>query len=230
MSILKFKEFVNESYLEGSRAPIYHYTSLYNLNGILDSDLLKMGRMVREPKNNRMAIALTRNPYFTHDGYVRESPRIVLDLDKLKNDGIISYPVDEIGIAQKQSDGNHTDNFSKSGFSNIKSGKRGTAHNLDLPKDYIMEIEFEERIYQNIKNLGKYIISIEFASSVELNDETKYELGKYLEKYPHIKVNKYGVDERSQVTDITNDIVEFHQSQENEQKERILDYRRKYNS
>jgi hypothetical protein len=97
MSIKKFDDFVNEAYLKGGRQPLYHYTSDYSILKILSDDLLKTSNVVR-PKGTK-AICLTRNPYFTHDGGVKTSPRIVLDYDKLIRDGYRSYPVDEIGIA-----------------------------------------------------------------------------------------------------------------------------------
>lgn len=205
MRIFNFEEFVNESYLKGSRAPIYHYTRRYAFSKILDSDTLKLGRPSREIRNNGKATALTRNPYYTHDGASLNSPRFVLDLDKLKNDGIRSYPVDEIGIAMKQG-GMTNKNFSKSNFDEVKSGKRGTAHGLDLPETPALETEFEERIYKDVPNLSKYIISIDLAT--EPDNSLKQELKKYLQKYPHIVINLYDTKKRHQVTDITKQILE----------------------
>lgn len=197
MIIKKFDDFVNESYLKGSRQPLYHYTSNYGITKILSDDLLKTS-LVSRPKGTK-AICLTRNPYFTHDGGVKTSPRIVLDYDKLIRDGYRSHPVDEIGIAARGMDRN----LIKSNFKEIKSGTRGTKHGLDLPKNPKLETEFEERIYKDIKNLGNYIISIDFTKIPNSINEIK----SYLDKYPHIIVNVYDSENRHKVTDITNKIL-----------------------
>jgi len=84
MIIKRFLDFVNESYLKGGRQPLYHYSRTSNLTNIMKDDVLKMGRVAR-PRGSK-AICLTRSPYFTHDGGVTTSPRIVLNHDKLRND------------------------------------------------------------------------------------------------------------------------------------------------
>jgi hypothetical protein len=82
MIIKKFIEFIDESYLSGSRQPLYHITS--RLQAILVTDLLKCGRPARASQGND-------NIDFTHtDDYIIE-----LDNDKLRKYGIKSYPVDE---------------------------------------------------------------------------------------------------------------------------------------
>lgn len=198
MSIKKFNEFINEAYLKGGRQPLYHYTSDYNITKILSDDLLKISSVAR-PRGTK-AICLTRNPYYTLDGNVKNSPRIVLDYDKLIRDGYRSYPVDEIGIAAISS--NKDRNLIKSNFKEVKSGTRGTKHGLDLPKTPQLETEFEERIYKDIKNIGNYIISIEFSKSPNSINEIR----SYLNKYPHIIINIYDSENRHKVTDITAEI------------------------
>jgi len=203
MIIKRFLDFVNESYLKGGRQPLYHYSRRPGIIGIINDDVLKMGSVAR-PRGSK-AICLTRSPYFTHDGVAKASPRIVLNHDKLKNDGYNSLPVDEIGIAGNKS--KHSGNFTKSKFDNIKSGKRPVPNGLDLPKPGWMglEVEFEERIYSDIKDIGKYIISFEFAKE---SDIPKGDLINYLEKYPHIVINLYDSNKRNTVVDITDKIIE----------------------
>jgi len=203
MVIKRFIEFVNESYLKGGRQPLYHYSRTSNLTKIMDSDFLKMGTVAR-PRGSK-AICLTRSPYFTHDGGVTHSPRIVLNHDKLKNDGYNSFPVDEVGIAGNKS--KHSGNFTKSKIDNIKSGKRPVPNGLNLPKPggkiRGLEVEFEERIYSDIQDIGKYIISFEFTKE---SDIPTHQIITYLEKYPDIVINLYDTDKRSTVFDITDKV------------------------
>lgn len=77
---------------------------------------------------------------------------------------------------------------------------------LDLPETPVLETEFEERIYKDVPNLSKYIISIDLAT--EPDNSLKQELKKYLQKYPHIVINLYDTKKRHQVTDITKQILE----------------------
>lgn len=201
MRVKTFQEFVNEAYLEGSRQPLYHYTFLSRLSSIIESNILKMGTPAR-PRGSK-AICLTRNPYFSHDGVGLEC-RISLDYDKLKNDGYRSHPFDEVGTVTKDT---KNINFIKSNFPSIKQGKRNIQHGLDLPKIGTgLEVEFEERIYKDIKNIGKYIISIDFS-----NESTALRLSvldRYLEEYPHIKIKVFDEKYKSQTKDITNKITD----------------------
>ncbi len=183
MFIKNFYDFTNEAYLEGGRAPIYHFTYSHKLPNILADDELKTSKPSRQSHGHDKSISLTRNiDYFEKSGFCFE-----LDADKLRIFGYKIYPVDEWAWKEGKPnlDAIRRFNFCKSNFAEVKSGKRGTKHKLDLPKDPILETEFEERIYKNIKNLGKYILKIYI--SYDIND--KY-LKDYLRKYPHIRVYK----------------------------------------
>lgn len=200
MRIKNFIEFIKESYLEGSRQPIYHIT--YKLISILQTDLLKCGKPSRTSHGKDKSISLTRNIDFGHDG-ANLDEMIELDVDKLRNSGIKTYPVDEWAWkdGKRNIDVIKKVNFIKSNFVEVKDGKRGTKHNLDLPKDPILETEFEERIYQDVTNLGKYIISLNFGEkpSIEYFNVVK----DYLQKYPHIKIylmDKYNKRKRTDIT------------------------------
>jgi len=200
MKIKKFLDFITESYLEGSRQPLYHLT--YRLVYILDSDLLKCGKPSRATHGKDKSISVTRNIDFSHDGALI-SEIIELDADKLIRAGIRPYPADEIGSVTKN---DKTRNFSKSNFDEVKSGKRGTKHGLDLPTDPVLETEFEERIFQDIPNLGRYMMSINLQRSNSNRNralEVESKISEYLKKYPHIKVFEFDPKNRRKKTDIT---------------------------
>ena len=210
MIIKKFIEFTNESYLEGSRQPIYHITR--HLYDILKTDLLKCNKPARTSHGKDKSISLTRNIDFSD---VPSNEIIELDVDKLINSGIKTYPVDEWAWknGKRNLDTiNLSRNLSKSGFDEFKKGNRGTKHNLDLPKEFKLETEFEERIYKDITNLGKYIISLNFRQEPSRGIyDTSGDFGvvkDYLQKYPHIKVYLMDKDNRRKRTDITYKFVE----------------------
>jgi hypothetical protein len=154
--ILKYKQFIKEAYLSGSKQPLYHFTK--NLPKILETDILKRSIPSGQTHGYEKSISFTRNIDFSD---LLTWFYLELDTDKLFNYGIKSYPVDEAGwkVVSKKSD----TKTQKSNFDSVKSGLRGTKHNLNLPnlKEVTLETEFEERIYKDIPNLGKYIISIE---------------------------------------------------------------------
>jgi hypothetical protein len=195
--LLKYKIFEEESYLKGGRAPIYHYT--HRLEDIIKSDMLKIGTPARGP----LGICVTRQKEFG-DHSMHGSCRLVLDVDKLKSDGYNPQPVDEIGLAQFYTKNgrerlrknpapknSEISNHMKSNFDEFKKGMRGTYHGIeDLPKigDITLPYEYEERIYRDIKNIGKYIISIDFPKGSII--DTKL-IKEYQVKYPQIEVKYY---------------------------------------
>lgn len=206
MKIKRFIEFIDESYLGGSRQPLYHVT--YRLYDILKTDLLKCGKPSRTSHGSSKSISLTRNIDFGHDGadFLNEEnldEMIELDVDKLRNSGIKTYPVDEWAWkdGKRNLDVIKKVNFIKSNFDEVKSRRRGTKHNLDLPKEPILETEFEERIYQDITDLGKYLISLNFVKEPGAGDFDV--VRNYLIKYPHIKIYLMDKDNRRKKTDIT---------------------------
>lgn len=185
--IKKFNEFISEelAYLAGHRQPLYHFTS--KLDVILDEDVLKLGNPARGSHGKTKAICVTRNPDFAEHGSIY----IELDYSKMLNDGYKAYPVDEWAWSRNGTpnrDAIKQHNFNKSQFPQVLAGRRGTKHGTNIPhKLGVLETEFEERFYTDIKNIGKYIISINFPSNQSYNN-----LEKYLKEYPHIKV--YNVD------------------------------------
>ena len=202
MIIKRFIDFVNEAYLKGSRAPLYHFTA--KLQNIIYSDKLLTSRPSRPSHNKERSISLTRNiNYIEYKGF----PCIELDIDELKSDGIKVFPVDEWAwtkTGEPNKDVIKKYHMGKANFKEIKSGKRGTSHGLNLPKNPTLEIEFEERIFKNIDNVGKYIISI-YLQKHSL-ERLEKEIHNYLKKYPHIKIYLYNTDIRKG-KDITEEIL-----------------------
>lgn len=187
MIIKKFLEFISESYLLGGRSPLYHNTSM--LKSILKSDSLKMSKPSCSSHGKKKSISLTRNIlYFEYMVDGMSDYIIKLDTDKLIIDGYYPYPVDEWAWLDGKPNIYITKNnsYGKSNFPAIKQGKRTLKHNLDLPtdKNYGLGIEYEERIFKNINNLGKYIISISIVGDY---NRMNY-INDYLKKYPHIKI------------------------------------------
>jgi hypothetical protein len=211
MFIKKFEDFINEAYLKGGRQPVYHFTSSSGLLGIIKSDELKTSKPARQSHGYDKSISLTRNIDYSDS---RNDFCLELDSDSLLRDGYRIYPVDEIswkeGKPNKLAIKNF--NFIKSNFLDVKSGKRGTKHGLKLPKNPILETEFEERIYKNVKGVGKYILRIILNRDVLntrigfLNEDLRDILVDYLNKYPHVRIYKSDGDFRRSI-DITDLVV-----------------------
>lgn len=199
--IKKFNEFISEelAYLAGHRQPLYHFTQ--NLKGILQSDMLKLGNPARGSHGKTKAIAVTRNPDFAEHG----STYIELDYSKLYNDGYKAFPIDEWAWNRNGTPNplNKEKNFGKANFPSVLKGYRGTKHGTNIPhKLGMLETEFEERFYTDIKDLGKYIISINYEKG-----RGDSNLKEYLEKYPHIKVYNVEKSNHRKKTDITDTII-----------------------
>ena len=178
-----------------NRHPLYHAT--FSLGKILKEDILKIS-----PKVSRgpIGVCLTRSKLYGLDGNLGSSIyyRLILDRDKLLIDGYRSYPLDEWAL--KKNPKNRTEwvekdsisrkNFSKSNFDKITNGPRYTPHGNGIIKNKdinaTLEVEFEERILKDIKNLHKYIYGINILSLE--NDNYKKEIMEYIKKYPYIKI------------------------------------------
>ena len=203
-----------ELYFEGNFTPLYHITR--SLRDIIKDDMLKIGRPARGPRG----ICLTRSKYFSHSGAGHgASPRIILNREALLRDGYRIYPLDEWSLTRPESaTGKGTLNrvypqtrdkwvnkdvikrfhMGKSQFPALKSGKRPISHNIEgLPNDKHsgLEVEYEERILTDVKNLGKYIYAFNFENEEQYTQhrwsgEPSYKelIDLYKAKYPHIKV------------------------------------------
>ena len=202
MEILRFSEFISESYLSGSRQPMYHKMGLYSLDTVLKSDTFKRKAPVK-PKNGILSNSWTRSIYYGYMDIISIGVILEVDADKLRNDGVRFYPVDEWALSSKKS--TRDNHYGKSNFDKVKSGKRGTLHNLKLSKTAILETEFEERTYKDIKNLGKYIISIGIQSNLiqTIPKSTILTLQNYLQKYDHIKIYSFENKNPRNRTDVT---------------------------
>lgn len=204
--IKKFNEFISEelAYLAGHRQPLYHFTQ--NINGILQSDMLKLGNPARGSHGKTKAIAVTRNPDFAEHG----STYIELDYSKLYNDGYKAFPIDEWAWNKNGTPNplNKERNFGKANFPSVLKGNRGTKHGTNIPhKLGMLETEFEERFYTDIKDLGKYIISINYEKGRGDINILQKRVKEYLEKYPHIKVYNVEKSNHRKKTDITDTII-----------------------
>jgi len=205
MIIRSFVEWINEGVdFKENFTPLYHITSFSSLEVILKTDLLKASNVSRGPRG----ICLTRSKFFEHGGF---SCRLILNYEKLKLDGYRTYPLDEWALSPPKFDNgnriyptNRKDwmnkdlknkkHFGKSNFSKLIGGQRPISHNIKgLPNDKEsgLEVEYEERILKDIKNLGKYIYGINFVEFINRNKDYYYDAVKeYLQKYPHIKIFK----------------------------------------
>jgi hypothetical protein len=195
--INKFQYFI-ESYLEGNRAPLYHFTKLDKLNNILDDNELKPSAPafgINGYRDNlNKSISLTRFPGYSGNFTVC---RITLDTNLLLRDGYKPRPIDEVGIAILKSKNKKNKHYSKFNHKNLKY----THHNTQNVENISgLEQEYEERIYKSIKMVGKYITFIDFdfdttALSTLQNGRRSLVLRypnivNYIKKYPHIKVRK----------------------------------------
>lgn len=187
---------LTELYLDGNYPPLYHSSD--NIEEILRTDLLKMGK----PYKGSNAICLTRNPGYTVDN--RLWPRLKLDQNKLRKDGFIPKPIDEFGNEPK---------------SQLRKFQHRYENDPDVSDEdhwKTLEWESEERIYSNIPNLHKYIISIQIPPTLNSPKAKPYpyteNIKKYAEKYPHIKLENFSIvnrwktkqiEEQSDLTELT---------------------------
>lgn len=115
--------------------------------------------------------------------------RLVLDQEKLMRDGYITKPFDELGLATI-----NNDRFKSMSKHSYYKGLKTIQHGIpDLKSDdntMGWEEEYEERIYKDIKSLGKYIIYIDFLSNSRYFTDYKEKIVDYIKDYPHIKARE----------------------------------------
>ena len=173
------------------RQDLYHTTS--NLDWVF-TDLFKIRDPAFKRKEHGDSMSLTRSRFFTEHGVTK----IVLNTDLLHLKGYIAHPVDELGtVCVVQKNGKH------SGKHNYLF--RHPVSNIKLPpleKQLDLQIEYEERIYKPITNLGRYIRCIEFTEKAY--DEYRYDknLFEFLQKYPHINLKLVDTDKTYLVEDL----------------------------
>lgn len=177
---------ITEAYLEGNYAPLYHSSA--NIAEILTTDYLKTGN----PLVGAKAICLSRNSSYECDN--RDWPRLKLDQNKLRIDGFIPKPIDEFG--------------DKSNSQNRKFVHKFVYEPNTPDEDFWKNIEWEseERVYEDIPNLHKYIIAIQIppAPNTKKPEELPY-LGKikeYIKKYPYIKLESFDLNKRWNISQI----------------------------
>lgn len=196
--LVTINNFINESYLKGGRHLLYHFTRSTYIKSILKDDTLKISRTA----DDEQAICFTRSSYFQDHS---SSIRIVLDSDLLKRYNYTAVPYDEI-IKTISKDGTKISDFDEfKGYSksNPKSYGRKTTHKISLKQDGFghmkgygdldgLEWEYEERVYKDIKNLGKCVVYLDLTER-ELNDNLEL-VKTYLDKYPHIEIVLFELD------------------------------------
>lgn len=137
--MLKFKDFLEESYLDSNFAPLYHFTNNYYLLNILKENILKVGwfdnpffgksvKIVSFSRINRININNYKNDL-----------NVILCLDKNRMiiDGYKFYPYDYFIHSGKET-------YSKSSIYRFEP------------------FEFEEASVDNIIDIDKYIIYVDF--------------------------------------------------------------------
>lgn len=185
-----------ESFLEGGYEPLYRYTPKFFEDEMIHDRMIR--RIPCDEKSRerhedgykaKSCICLTRSPEYSEYRCVR----LKFDQNKLRIDGYKPKPIDEVG-------------------GNIPNRKLGykLARKFTISPTVLKKIdgcwlswEFEERIYSDINKLGKYIMSIQVPDGKEYMFDDNSELKKYLEKYPHIKLEIYDLDQRRKTKEIT---------------------------
>jgi hypothetical protein len=155
--MLSFKEFIIESYLNSSKAPLYHITTASKLIDIFDSNTLNIG-IIKHPteKGDLEILSLTRD--------------LSLDIPHIDRDVIICLDKDKLS---------HNYKFIPYDFF-IHTNKE---IHKKWEKDRINPFESEEISHKNIKNLNKYIIYIEFESLEFYKKYYEKKLIDYINKY-----------------------------------------------
>ncbi len=187
MRIKLFENFllegVNDNFL-------YHSTSIRNLIKILDTDSILR-------KSSTHNISFSRNKNFWFNNIQNNSVRLVLDKRKLAS----NYKIDNFdfyGSSKKWDDETQRYKYTSSALTKADSFRR-------LKK---LHYEFEEIVWKDITNLGKYLYEIEL-TDVALGlhkdykshyltelDEMKKSISNYLIKYPHIKISIVDIDNK----------------------------------
>jgi hypothetical protein len=176
-----FNGFLNEGVNDNF---LYHSTAIRKMKMILESNTLKT--------SEHNVISFSRNKNFWFGYLTSNSIRIVLNKKLLSH----NYKIDSFDFF----------NYKTVWDENSKSYNKVATKKWDSSrkKDY----EYEERISENIENIGKYIHEIEFSDiALGLNKdyqalgsfdlpELKMVLNDYLVRYPHIKLSVAEIDNR----------------------------------
>jgi hypothetical protein len=206
---------------EGNFTPLYHITGY--IREIIKDDMLKPARPSRGPKGicltrskyfthggtghgSAPRIILNREALL-QDGY-KIYPLDEWTLARPENSpkpGSSSYNIDKMKAIHPETRDKWVNkevikkyHMGKSQFPALKAGKRPISHNIEgLPNDKRrgLEVEYEERILTEVKNLGKYIYAFNFATEDQYTQKRwsgepsyKETIDLYKAKYPHIKV------------------------------------------
>jgi len=174
-----------ESYLSGGRQPLY--TWVVDFKRMIESDQLNVGNPTYDKNHKKRSdtdqlksISLSRSSSFIY----YKTYRIVLDTNKLIKDGYIPEPFDEFSAAFNSKLGNTS---KPRHFKYLKAIRHGL--NIKFDPKINDEEEYEERIYKDIKDIGKYILYINMQP--DTLDRISPLVVEYIKKYPHIEIRKF---------------------------------------
>lgn len=171
-----FEQFVEESYLQGSRAPLYHSTSIFFAASILQEDRLKGPRRNFGGFKSPDIISLTRDKHFI---YNQNPVTFVIDQEKLKQDHKVR-PVDFFG---------------KLGTYNNKGeeAEEEVLSNVENLHKYLVAVRLNDSMdfYATYNRSSREMYREAYADFVKALDE-------YMAKHPHIKV----IDEKENQVDV----------------------------
>lgn len=169
MTFIKlFEQFIEESYLKGGRAPLYHSTRIFFAATILEEDQL------RHPKRSFQGIASPKRISFTRDkNFVFEENPVtfVVDQEKLSVKHKIE-PFDFFGQFEPGTRRSKGGEFEESVVGDIK----------ELHK-YLIAIRFEESMdfYATYNRSSREMYRESYADFIKALDE-------YVKKHPHVQV------------------------------------------
>jgi hypothetical protein len=176
--LLSINEYnVNKTYL-------YHTTSINNLYDILNSNILKKS----DTFNN---ISFSRNKNYWYK--TKRGVRLVLDRELLTQNYKI-YPFDYYN------DKNYKDEDFIYDTQKKYLPKSALGIKTKNDSDRKTPFEYEECIFNDIKNLTKYIVAIEIDDKAYNKSYIKDYLNEFLQKNPHIKIK---IVSREQLDDFT---------------------------
>ncbi len=156
-SVKNFNSFVRESYMAGALAPLYHTTNITN-----SLEILKQDALIPWKVNGVGRISFTRDRNLI---YLNGSVTFVLDQNKLKDNHSI-VPFDFRASAEKSSktwrDKYFKDSPYKYSTPELRKYKRESG-----------DLEFEETIKGNLKNLHAYLLEIRLNDSMQSKKKLK---------------------------------------------------------
>lgn len=139
--MISFKEYLAEARM----APLYHATSNTKALGIINDDILRVGRNI-EPIINKRTVSLTRNFVFARN-WLREQGW---------NHGGVIFELDQRKLAQRFK----IIPFNYFAEYNDQARVFPTSKTYTSGKDYYFDNQFEEAVLSDIPKITKYITKV----------------------------------------------------------------------